>query len=116
MAAPDQPQDKVLHQNISPTDVRRFEQALVNPHPVQAPFQAEQVSASAIGSAIAKFEGMEKKSKEIVSGLAGAGTEITAATLLEFDVAMEERNLSYSFAKQVISAPSQWIKELTSLQ
>jgi hypothetical protein len=106
----------ISEQNVSQHDVQRFEQALVNPQIVQTPSEADSAAASAVKGAIAVFENMEAKNDAIISKLSSSGTEITPTSVLEFNVALEQRSIDYSFAKQLINAPSQWIKELTSMQ
>lgn len=117
VSLPDQiSHQQASHQQPSPHDVQRFEQALAFPQATQAPSAIENVSTTAIGKSIAALENKEAENKAEISRIFDPDLEITPLTVLELNMALEERSIGYTFAGKMVSAPSQWIKELTSMQ
>lgn len=103
--------------NAAPHEVQQFNSALLDSQLTQMSAQADSAtSPSAVMAALAAVESKEAENKARILKMLDGSTEITATTVLEFNAALEERSIGYSFAKQMINAPSQWIKDLTSMQ
>ncbi|RXZ38767.1 hypothetical protein D9O50_04515 [Oxalobacteraceae bacterium CAVE-383] len=96
--------------------------AISAPYQMQAPMQDQMPAAGSMHDVlrfervIAAFESSEAENKASITQMLRSDAKITPTTVLAFNAALEERNIGYSFARQMISAPSQWIKELTSMQ